>query len=86
MRSRSVGLIVVLALAFGAWVAYGFQREASPRPTSHFKVTNWPPDTPEEEYHRIVERYLNEMAADGWRLSQTMLGERAKLMVFERGG
>jgi hypothetical protein len=49
-------------------------------------VTNWPPDTPTEDYHRIVERYLNEMGADGWHFVYTLQGERAKLMVFESAG
>lgn len=86
MRNRKIGLVVALVVAWGAWMAYGFQREPAPRQTGHYKVTNWPPDTPTEDYHRIVERYLNEMGADGWHFVYTLQGERAKLMVFESAG
>jgi hypothetical protein len=79
-------LAVVALVALSAAVAAGIQRGAPPSSDRQtlYRVTPWPVNTPERPYHEEVERYLNRMAAEGWRFSADLAGQGAKMIVFQR--
>ena len=72
----------------GAVVVYG-QLGESPATTAGgvYRVTPWPSHSgPDERYAAEVEQHLNRMAAEGWRFHSDLVGQYAKMMVFERAG
>ena len=49
-----------------------------------YKVTPWPANSADQPYHEHVERYLNEMASQGWGFRTELAAQGARMMVFER--
>lgn len=82
-RMLAVGVMVVVLSAVCA-LAVQRAEEPSPERKAMYRVTPWPDNTPERPYYQEVERYLNRMAADGWRLNTELAGQGAKMMVFQR--
>ncbi|HUU85990.1 MAG TPA: hypothetical protein VM243_21040 [Phycisphaerae bacterium] len=82
-RLLSVGiLILALCAAWALALQQGDASSGSREPV--YRVTPWPENTPERPYYQEVERYLNRMAADGWRLHTEVAAQGARMMVFER--
>ena len=79
--SLAVGVIVVFAVA--AWAVQQTGREPT-RDQPHYRVVPWPANTADQPYHEHVERYLNQMAEQGWAFHGDVVGQGAKMMVFER--
>ncbi len=81
-----VGLIVfVVAAAAFAQVGRQPGAAANADAKGRYRVTSWPEHTSaENRYADEVERYINRMASEGWRFHSTHVGQRAKMMVFER--
>ncbi|MHC4066409.1 MAG: hypothetical protein ACYSUI_18180 [Planctomycetota bacterium] len=85
MQIRRASLLGVAVVAFCGVVALAVQREErQPAKEPVYKVTTWPANTAERAYHEHLERYLNEMASQGWRLHSPLAGQGSKMMVFER--
>jgi len=88
MRGRRVVAFVVLGLAslcaagVGAWAQE--DRGSQPERPAVYRVTDWPANTASRPYRAHVERYLNEMAGEGWRLHSALTGQGARMMVFVR--
>ena len=74
----SVGLV-----AAGAWALQDAPARGD-REGKRFKVTPWPSDSGERNFHEQVEQHLNEMAAQGWEYHSALMGQPAKVMVFRR--
>ena len=83
-RSRiRLSLIVLILAAAGAW-ALQDAPPRSERELKRYKVTPWPADSAERNFHEQVEQHLNEMAAQGWEFHSVIMGQPARLMVFRR--
>lgn len=82
-RMLAAGVMVVVLSAVWA-LAVQRAEEASPEREAMYRVTPWPNNTPERPYYQEIERYLNRMAADGWRFDTELAGQGAKMMVFQR--
>ena len=91
MRAKFMYMgMVVLTVAVIAWAQRreGSEGSSATSTTSGmFKVTPWPDHTAAgNSYAEEVEQHLNRMAADGWKFHSDMVGQNAKMMVFERTG
>jgi len=90
MRARRwiasvVALIAVVAL--GAVAATAMQQGGKQEePERTYRVTPWPGNTASEDYHELLEKYLNQMAAQGWRLQVELSAQGTRMLVFERRG
>ena len=86
MQIRRMAFAVVIVVALSAVWALGVQRGDVPPAGQDtvYRVTPWPDNTPDRPYHQQVERYLNRMAAEGWRFSTELTGQGARMMVFQR--
>ncbi len=76
------GVIVCGILAVAAMAAQ--RREPPAEGVPAYRVTKWPVNSPDRPYLEDVERYLNQMAAEGWKLHGDLAGQGAKMFVFER--
>ncbi len=78
--------VAVAVSAATAFYAFALQAESAPADsaTPAFRVTAWPPVQPGRDYGDEVETFLNRMAADGWLFKTEIVGQREKLMLFER--
>ncbi len=85
-KSQTMLAAAVVGIAGAAIGAFALQTESAPAdsPAAAFRVTAWPPAQPGREYGDEVETYLNRMAADGWLFKTEIVGQREKLMLFER--
>ena len=79
--------IIVACVFFCFSVALYAQRSAESATVDKgpYRVTNWPSHAgPDKRYVDEVERYLNQMASEGWRFHSEVVGQKVKMMVFER--
>lgn len=85
-KSQTMLAAAVVGIAGAAIGAFALQTESAPAdpPTAAFRVTAWPPAQPGRDYNEEVETYLNRMAADGWLFKTEIVGQREKMMLFER--
>ena len=74
-------------LALGAYFTQAIQPKPQPPPDTPltYQVTPWPSDDAAKPYHQHVEEYLNKMASQGWTFRTDLVGQRERMMVFERG-
>ena len=84
LRALSAAVAIFLT---GAYLSHAI--EPAPQapedgPRNQYRVTGWPEDTPAQPYHQHVEAHLNKMAAEGWSFKTVIVGQREKMMVFER--
>lgn len=75
-------MLLVLAAA-----AIAQLRESAPSSTDRlYRVVPWPDDTSgDRSYTEVVERKLNDMAAEGYRFHSGEVGLRVPMMVFIKG-
>lgn len=88
MSRRSVvaaGLVIVSLGSAGALVGLAQVRERASTSSGRYRVTSWPDHTDADKpYANEVEAHLNRMAAEGWRFQTDLVGQTARMMVFER--
>ena len=77
-----VAAVVMLFALVAVALQQGDASSGSREPV--YRVTPWPENTPDRPYYQEVERYLNRMAADGWRLETEVAAQGARMMVFQR--
>ena len=92
MKTMRIVLGAVGLLLCGAYLSYALQptpRE-EPRPEKPergvqlYHVTPWPADSAGRPYHEHVEEHINRLATQGWLFKTVLVGQREKMMVFER--
>lgn len=85
MQIRRMVMAAIVVVALSGIIALAVQAEdRQPGGEPAYKVTPWPTSSADRQYHEHVERYLNEMASQGWRFHGGLAGQGAKMMLFER--
>ena len=82
-RAAAVAAGVLCLCAMAALAIQSGERRAADS-TPVYRVTAWPTNTPDRPYREEVERYLNQMASEGWRLDSQLAAQGANMLVFER--
>lgn len=81
----AVGLVVAALGGAGALVGLAQVRDRAPTSSGRYRVTSWPDHTDADKpYANEVEAHLNRMAAEGWKFQTDLVGQTARMMVFER--
>ena len=89
MRIGKMLTLAVVIVGLSSLAGWAVQRgegtpEAGPGTGPAYKVTPWPSNTAGRSYQEHVERYLNEMATQGWWLHSETTGQGARMMIFQR--
>ena len=86
MRSKIVAALLFVILGLASALAYAQTREMpGTKSAGPYRVTAWPPDTTTDvSYAEEVEKYLNRMARDGWRLHSDAVARKTRVLIFER--
>ncbi|MCP4247899.1 MAG: hypothetical protein GY778_12695 [bacterium] len=81
-KTLTLAVVIVGLCGLAAWAVQRGEGTAEAGPA--YKVTPWPSNTAGRSYHEHVERYLNEMATQGWWLNSETTGQGARMMIFQR--
>ena len=91
MRSKIVAALLFVILGLVSALAYAQTRETpGTKSAGPYRVTPWPRDTKPSDtstdvsYAEEVEKYLNRMARDGWRLHSDAVARKTRVLIFER--
>lgn len=88
MARRSVAAVAIAVVVLGgagALVGFAQVRDRASTASGRYRVTSWPDHTDADKpYATEVEAHLNRMAAEGWKFQADLVGQTARMMVFER--
>ncbi len=83
-RTLTLAVVIVGLCGLAGWAVQRSEGTAEAGPGPAYKVTPWPSNTAGRSYHEHVERYLNEMATQGWGFHSETASQGARMMIFQR--
>ncbi len=85
MRLRIGFVCLVITGIVGLVAAQTRERPPGGSSSARYRVTSWPDHTgTDKSYSEEVEEHLNKMATEGWRFHSDLVGQTARMMVFEK--